>query len=71
MINTASTTQIQQLFYGHYENETLINEERVFQSDKTEDEIAEEVALIKAENPYLDQVSRKFIITQPIFRILL
>ena len=56
MINTASSSQIQQLFFGHYVGGVLMNKERVFQSDKTEDEIAEEVAVIKVENPYLDQV---------------
>ena len=54
MINTASTNQIQQFFFGQYEKGILINRERTFQSDKTEDEIAEETKLIKEENPYLE-----------------
>jgi hypothetical protein len=38
-INSASTVQIQQLLFGHYENSQHIARERVFKIDKTEEEI--------------------------------
>lgn len=41
-INIASTAQMQQLFFGEYENGVLINRERVFRQDKSEEEIATE-----------------------------
>ena len=59
MINTASTSQIQQLFFGQYEKGKLINEKRIFQSDKTADEIEEETKLIRNENPYLEVSSQQ------------
>ena len=64
MINTASTSQIQQFFFGQYEKGKLLSRERVFQSDKTVEEIVEETKLIKNENPYLE-------ITTPELKIML
>ena len=64
MINTASTSQIQQFFFGQYVKGKLVSRERMFQSDKTVDEIVEETKLIKNENPYLE-------ITTPELKIML
>jgi hypothetical protein len=56
-INTASTTQIQQLFFGEYDNKILINEEKTFKIDKDEAEFAEENRAALAENPYANTTS--------------
>eukprot|EP00981_Chlorochromonas_danica_P006017 scaffold1244_cov162-Ochromonas_danica.AAC.53 len=51
-INIASTAQMQQLLFGHYEDKKLISLERSFKVDMSEEEIlAAEAALIRI-NPY-------------------
>ena len=51
-INTASSTQIQQLLFGKYEKEKLVEPVRVFEIDKEEEEYADEVKSLAAINPY-------------------
>jgi hypothetical protein len=51
-INTASTTQIQQLFFGEYKNKALVAEEKTFRIDKDETEYADEHQQVLSENPY-------------------
>ncbi len=51
-LNIASTAQLQQLLFGHYENFELLSRERVFKIDKTEDEIERDQTNAIALNPY-------------------
>ena len=51
-INTASSVQMQQLFFGHYENEQLISAERSFKVEKTDKEIDRENEDLLLRNPY-------------------
>jgi len=54
-INTASTNQIQQLFFGHYENKIKLadGDERLFKIDKEEAEFEAEKLEAVAANPYI------------------
>lgn len=52
-INIASTAQMQQLFFGHYENGQLIGQERSFRYNKTEDEYQLELQQSLKLNPYV------------------
>lgn len=51
-INIASTTQISQLLFGHYEAFDRISSSRVFTADKTDIEIESERQALLAENRY-------------------
>jgi hypothetical protein len=51
-INTASTAQMQQLFFGHYENNIFIAEERSFKIEKTDEEVEKENGELLLLNPY-------------------
>eukprot|EP01038_Epipyxis_sp_PR26KG_P010103 gene10103-13579_t len=51
-INIASSVHMQQLLFGHYENQQLISSERVFTVDKTADEIIRDRELTLKINPY-------------------
>jgi len=51
-INTASTIQMQQLFFGHFENKELISETRIFKIDKSAEEISAEEEQAKSSNPF-------------------
>lgn len=51
-INIASTTQIQQLLFGHYEGYELIGRERIFQIEKSAEELLEAQSLALATNPF-------------------
>lgn len=51
-INIASTAQIQQLLFGHYEGEQLISMERSFKIEKSEAEYAAQQQEVLNANPY-------------------
>lgn len=51
-INIASTSQIQQLLFGHYENKELISKSRSFKIEKSEAEYMEGVNETLKANPY-------------------
>lgn len=53
-INPTSTVQMQQLFFGEYENKLLKSTERVFKIEKTADEIAAERVELISKNPYVE-----------------
>lgn len=51
-MNIASTTQMQQLLFGHYEEGELISLEKSFKIDKSEQEVQTEMENAIKENPY-------------------
>jgi len=55
-MNTASTAQIQQLFFGEYENQnrTATYEEKVFKIEKSEEEYKAQKDDMLLENPYAE-----------------
>jgi len=55
-MNTASTAQIQQLFFGEYENQvkTATYEEKVFKIEKSEEEYLSQKDDMLLENPYAE-----------------
>ena len=61
-INTASTIQMQQLFFGHYENKDFISKDRVFKIAKDQDEIDMEKSKAIEENPLAGK-ERKNLVT--------
>lgn len=52
LINTASTAQIQQLLFGEYEDNLLINRVREFEYEKSEELFQQETQTAKDKNPY-------------------
>ena len=53
-INIASSTQMQQLLFGEYEDYELKSSERVFRLEKSVEEIAAEREAVLAANPYAE-----------------
>jgi hypothetical protein len=51
-LNIASTAQLQQLLFGHYENFQLISKTRSFKIDKEEEEIKSDQEQALSKNPY-------------------
>jgi len=51
-INVGSTSQIQQLFFGYYENGQFIEKDKVFKIDKSDDELQEDAKRVLEVNKY-------------------
>lgn len=51
-INIASTSQIQQLLFGHYENGQLISKSRIFKIEKSDADYAKDLSEALNLNPY-------------------
>ena len=56
-MNLASTAQMQQFFFGQYENKIPKNMERTFKVEKTKEELAFEEAEVTSINPYAGQTA--------------
>jgi hypothetical protein len=58
-INIASTSQIQQLLFGHYENGQLISRSRTFKIEKSDADYANDLSKVLNVNPYANLSSNE------------